>query len=101
MIYQAGGTRQLIIWHPEAVNGLDPETGKVYWSQKFKIKANLNAPTPRLSGDKLLVTTFYNGSMLLKLTADKPGASVVWQSKGRGEAPEQTDNLNSIIPTAV
>ena len=35
MIYDIGGKRQLIIWHPESVNGLDPETGKVYWSQPF------------------------------------------------------------------
>jgi hypothetical protein len=26
MIYQIGGKRQLIIWHPESINGLDPET---------------------------------------------------------------------------
>jgi outer membrane protein assembly factor BamB len=99
MIYQVGGTRQLIIWHPEAVNGLDPETGKVYWTQKFEVKANLTIATPRLSGDKLLVTSFYNGAMLLKLATDKPAATVVWQSKGRGEAPEVTDNLNSIMST--
>ena len=35
--------------------------------------------------DFLLVSSFYNGSMLLKLDADKPGASVVWKSKARGE----------------
>ena len=35
MIFEVGGKRQLIIWHPESVNGLDPETGKVYWSQPF------------------------------------------------------------------
>jgi outer membrane protein assembly factor BamB len=101
MIYQAGGTRQLIIWHPEAVNGLDPETGKVYWSQKFKVKANLTAPTPRLSGDKLLVTSFYDGSMVLQLSGDKPGAAVLWRSKDRGEHPEETHDLHSIIPTSV
>lgn len=32
-IIEAGGKRQLIIWHPESVNSLDPETGKVYWSE--------------------------------------------------------------------
>jgi outer membrane protein assembly factor BamB len=101
MIYQAGGTRQLIVWHPEAVNGLDPETGKVYWSQKCTARSNLAVPTPRLNGDKLLVTSFYNGSMLLKLASDKPAASVVWQGKGRGEAPDQTDTLHSIMPTPV
>src|SRR5437867_869394 len=26
MIYTVGGTRQLIIWHPESINSLDPET---------------------------------------------------------------------------
>ena len=28
VIYTVGKTRQLIIWHPEAVCGLDPETGQ-------------------------------------------------------------------------
>ena len=31
IIIKAGGTRQLIIWHPEALASLDPVTGKVYW----------------------------------------------------------------------
>src|SRR5262249_30751433 len=39
MIYEFAGKRQLIIWHPESVNGLDPETGKLYWSQPFEVKA--------------------------------------------------------------
>jgi hypothetical protein len=29
VIYTIAGRRQLIIWHPDAVAGLDPETGKV------------------------------------------------------------------------
>ena len=101
VIYTVGGVRQLIIWTPEAVNGLDPATGKVYWSQPFKLKANLSIATPRLDGDRLLVTSFYNGSMLLKLTAEngKPSASVLWKGKGRGEAPTQTEGLHSIIST--
>ncbi|HZY89439.1 MAG TPA: PQQ-binding-like beta-propeller repeat protein, partial [Gemmataceae bacterium] len=101
MIYQVGGgPRQLIIWHPEGVNSLDPVTGKVYWSQAFIAKANLTIPTPRLAGDLLLVTSFYNGSMLLKLGGGgKPGAEVVWKSRARGETPGATDKLHSIMPT--
>jgi outer membrane protein assembly factor BamB len=100
MIYKHNGVRQLIIWHPDAVNGLDPETGKLYWSQKFRIKANLTAPTPQLDGDMLLVSSFYNGSMMLELGGkDAPEAKVVWQSKGRGENPQQTDTLHSIMST--
>ena len=31
VIVEAGGIRQLIIWHPTAVASLDPATGKLYW----------------------------------------------------------------------
>lgn len=99
IIYQAGGKRQLIIWHSEALNGLDPETGKVYWSQPFQLKANLSIPTPQLAGDYLFVTSFYNGSMCVKLDAKEPKATLVWKSNARGEKPDETTDLNSIMPT--
>ena len=99
VIYEAGGKRQLIIWHPESVNSLDPETGKLYWSEPYNANANLTVSMPRQQGDLLLVTSFYNGAMMLKLAADKPAATVLWRSKGRGERPEQTDKLHSIMTT--
>lgn len=99
MIYNFGGKRQLIIWHPEAVNGLDPATGKVNWSHDWNVRSNLTVPTPRKVGDKLFLTSFYNGCQMLKVGADK--AEVLWRSKGRGEQPNQTDKLHSIMPTPV
>lgn len=99
MIFEAGGKRQLIIWHPEALNSLDPETGKLFWSQKFTSKANLSIPTPRKEGDLLFITSFYNGSLMMRLNADKPEATVVWKGKGRGERPDQTEGLHSIMST--
>lgn len=103
MIYVTGTpakqTRQLIIWHPEAVNGLDPESGKVHWSQPFKLKAGLAIPTPRLMNDLLFVTSFYNGPMMLKLDETAPKASVLWKGKGRGERSNQTDGLHAIMAT--
>lgn len=99
MIYEVGGVRQLIIWHPEAVCSLDPETGKQYWSQPFTSKAGLSIPTPRLSGDLLFVTAFYNGPLMLKLDKDKPTASVLWKGKSNSEQPRLTDGLHSIMPT--
>ncbi|MGH7172657.1 MAG: PQQ-binding-like beta-propeller repeat protein [Gemmataceae bacterium] len=97
MIYTIGGKRQLIIWHPESVNGLNPETGELNWSQPFAVKANLTAPTPRQAGDLLFLTSFYNGAMMLKFVAGKP--TVLWRSEVTSEFPNRTDTLNSIIPT--
>ncbi len=100
MIYTFGGKRQLIIWHARAVLGLDPESGKRLWRVDFDVKASLTAPTPRKVGDdQLFVTSFYNGSMLLKVGANE--AKVVWKSKARGERPNLTTDLSSIICTPV
>ncbi len=100
MIYAFGGKRQLIIWHTRAILGLEPETGKRLWKVDFDVRSALTAPTPRQVGtDQLFVTSFYNGSMLLKVSADK--AEVVWKSQARGERPTQTTDLSSIMPTPV
>ena len=98
MIYEFGGKRQLIIWHARAVVGLEPDTGKRLWRVDFEVKSALTAPTARKVGDdKLFVTSFYNGSMLLKVGADK--ADVVWKSKAKGEMPNLTTDLSSIMCT--
>ena len=99
VIYEFGGKRQLIIWHSRAVAGLDPETGKKLWDVPFEVKAALTAPMPRKAGDNLFITSFYNGSLLLKVGAS--GAEVVWKSSARGERPDQTTDLSSIMPTPV
>jgi outer membrane protein assembly factor BamB len=101
VIYRAGGKRQLIIWHPEAVNSLDPETGKLYWSKKFTSKADLTAPMPRLAGELLFVTSFYDGGLMLRLDSEKPAATELWRGNNHSELPNRTDTLHSIIPTPV
>jgi len=97
MIYQVGRRRQLIIWHPEAINSLDPETGKVYWSQPFAVRSGLCIPTPRLYRDRLFITSFYEGPILLQLDPVEPAAKVLWKGKGKNE--RDTDGLHSIIST--
>ena len=95
MIYEAGGTRQLIIFHPQAINSLDPETGKIYWTLPYTARSGLTVPIPRMSGNRLFLTTFYNGPMMLNLDTEKPGASVLW--KGKSSSEMKTDGLHSII----
>ena len=101
MIYEAGGKRQLIVWHTESVNSLDPETGKVYWTQPFG-PANFGVTiiTPQLYrdpklGDLLFVSTQYEGSLMMRLDPKAPKASVLWQSEGRD------DGLHILVPTPV
>jgi outer membrane protein assembly factor BamB len=102
VIHQVGATRQLIVWHPEAVCGLDPESGKPLWEAPFVVRApNLTISTPAYQDGRLFVTSFYNGAMMLKLSTDRPGAEVLWKGKVDSERPDRTDTLNSIMPTPV
>jgi outer membrane protein assembly factor BamB len=97
MIYEFAGKRQLTLWHPEAVNALDPETGKVIWSHPLtpSVRSGMTIPSPRKVGDLLFLTSFYNGSLLLRVDSDKP--SIVWQSQKVSE--KDTDGLHSVMAT--
>jgi outer membrane protein assembly factor BamB len=93
VLIEHGGRRMIIVWHPESVNALEPETGKVVWSVPFESRFGLTAPTPRLAGDILFVTAFYNGSLALRLGANPP--EIRWRSPKASE--KDTTYLHSII----
>jgi outer membrane protein assembly factor BamB len=96
-LIQASGQPLVIIWHPEAVNALEPDTGKVRWSVPFSSRSGLSVATPRLAGDRLFVSAFYDGSLLLRLHGDTP--EVLWRSKKASE--RDTDCLHCLISTPV
>ena len=81
-LINAGGTEQLLIWHPESLNSLDPETGKTYWSFAMEPAYEMSIIAPVKHGDYLYATALMGTSILLKLDRDKPAASEVWRNKG-------------------
>jgi len=97
VIHEFAGRRQLIAWHPSAVSSLAPETGEVIWEVPWNIRSGLSIPMPRKVGDRLFMTAFYNGPMMLQVGRDS--AEILW--KGKSESEMQTDGLHSIMPTPV
>ncbi|HAM72890.1 MAG TPA: pyrrolo-quinoline quinone [Verrucomicrobiales bacterium] len=96
MIHEFGGRRQLILWHPEGVNALDPATGRVLWTYPTApIRFGMTIPSPRKSGDHLFLTSFYNGSLMLRVGASK--ADLVWESRKVSE--KDTDGLHCVMCT--
>jgi outer membrane protein assembly factor BamB len=79
----AGGRRQLLVWHAEAINSLDPENGNLYWSVPLDPNWGMAIATPRQLGEYLFVGGIINKSVLLRLAADQPSAEVVWRGKKR------------------
>ena len=55
IIMNAGGVRQLILPHPDAVVSLDPESGNEYWSIEYGATNGSIIMTPIKSGNLLYV----------------------------------------------
>jgi outer membrane protein assembly factor BamB len=73
IILTAGGRKQLIVWTQEAVNSLDPATGRIWWREPLRTPGDMAVSTPVFSGHRLLI-----GGLMLKLDPDKPASSVLW-----------------------
>ena len=99
VVFDVGGVRQLVVWHPRAITSLDPRTGEQYWEVPFDVQLGVTIATPVRGGSFLLVSSFFNGSRMLRLNLDRPDASLVWRSEESNEV--DTDKLHSMIGTPV
>jgi outer membrane protein assembly factor BamB len=104
MIARSGGKDQLIIWLSDSVNGLDPKTGKVHWTQEYPVGREPRRPAVSIHtvvphGRKLFVSTVYHGPMLLELDETKLTAKLVW--RGKSNNPEKPDGLHILMATPV
>ena len=99
LILQAGH-QVVVVWTGQHIVGLDPETGKVYWQQEFIQKRMvINIATPVIYDHFLFISSFYDGSMLLKLGENDLSASMVWRRQGKNE--RNTDALHCCISTPI
>ena len=99
VIMTFGKTRQLIVWHPTAISSLDPTNGKLIWQVPFAVRVGLTISTPRQAGNRLFVTAFYNGPMMIEVSPDGRNAKVAW--KGKSDSEIKTDGLHSIMTTPI
>ena len=99
IIIEAGGARQLIIWHAAALVSLEPETGEVYWEEEWEVASGMSVATPVHSGDYLFVTQFYRGSLMMELDRDRTDATMLWKGQSTSEMPDESDGLHSLITT--
>jgi len=99
VVYEAGGTRQLIAWTPEALVSLDPRTGRQYWSHEFPTMYGVTVSMPRKAGDLLFVGGANEGIRMFRLASDKPSAEPLWKRGGRSETV--TDSIHSLMCTPV
>ena len=96
VMIEHAGVKQLLIWHPEAINGLNPKTGEVYWTVPLQPSYGMSITAPRKSGDHLFASGIGSVGALLKLNNDKPGAEIAWRG-----APKSAVYCANSTPVAV
>lgn len=101
IVYEHAGARQLIYWDPQALRSLNPQTGKLYWEVPMDVGGAMTIATPVKSGSRMLVSSFYSGSMLVDLADDRPAAKKRWHIKGTSEFPKGTAGLHAVITTPI
>lgn len=75
------GVAQLLIWHPESLNSLNPVDGSVYWSLPLKPGFGMSIMAPQKSGDKLFASGIGRIGAVMQLDSEKPGAEFLWRAK--------------------
>ena len=98
IIIEQAGRRVLVCWTGNHVAGLDPASGTTYWKHPFTPKKMvINVPTPVVEGNRLFVSAFYDGSLMLQLFQDEPRVEEIWRRRGFSE--RMTDSLHAMIST--
>lgn len=85
LLFTFGDTRQIVIWHPSAITSLDPASGETIWQVPFRVRQFISIATPRRVGNRLFVSTFYSGPLMIDVAADGKSAKVAWEGDGRNE----------------
>jgi outer membrane protein assembly factor BamB len=103
VIIRQDGQQVLVIWTGAAVVGLDPPTGAEFWREELKpSRMPIGIATPIYDGRRLFVSSFYDGSLMLRLKTDqagRPAAERLWRKVGPDE--QKSESLHCMIGTPI
>lgn len=100
ILIEQGGKPVLVVWTGDGVVGLNPADGEVHWREPMKpTNMPIGIVTPTIEKDRLFVSSFYDGSLMLRLAQDKPAVERIWRAVGRNE--QQTKSLHCMIGTPI
>jgi len=100
VLVRQAGKDVVICWTGDSVAGIDAGNGKVYWRHAFRPKnMPIGIATPVINNNRVFVTSFYDGSLMLRLMKNAPEVEQIWKRVGPSE--KNTDALQSIMSTPV
>jgi outer membrane protein assembly factor BamB len=99
LIRQAG--RDIVVCSTaNRIAGLDPETGAAHWdleNKRVRLVDNVPTPVHDAADGRILLTSFYNGTRMLRAKPDAVEIEMLWDRRGSSE--RRTDALHPMIAT--
>jgi outer membrane protein assembly factor BamB len=90
----------LVCWTGKSLSGLDPSTGKLYWTHPFpSSRMPIGISTPIIDNEMLFVSSFYDGSMMIRVPAKSLTSELIWREVGKDE--QNTKSLHTMIGTDI
>lgn len=74
-----GGVRQLVVWHADGIQGLDPASGKSYWTMPIKPDYQMAITRPQRDGNRMYASAIRTASVMFELAADRPAVKELWR----------------------
>lgn len=82
-IIEAGGKRQLLVFHPTAIESLNPSNGSRYWEIPMKPSYEMSIAQPMIDGNLLYVSSIHTEAMMAELGTDQPTAKELWRGESK------------------
>jgi len=83
VIQKIGSEHHLVVWHSDAVCGMNPESGDVYWTVPFKSTFAMAVGAPQFSGRSMFLMSFNRKSGMVRIADDNRSARIVWTGNAR------------------
>lgn len=86
IIIQQAGQDVLVCWTGESLSGLDPTNGTVHWAHAMPpTRMPIGIATPSLSDGLIFVSSFYDGSLMVRPSTQALTCDLVWRALGVDE----------------
>lgn len=81
VVIDAPSGPQIVLWTPENVWGIDPESGTGLWSIPYKVTYGVSIATPVYHDGVLFVTGYWEGSKAITLGPQPTDATLLWENE--------------------
>ncbi|MBI3861860.1 MAG: PQQ-like beta-propeller repeat protein [Planctomycetia bacterium] len=79
IVIEAPSGPQLVAWTPLHILGINPATGKEYWSVPYEITYGVSIATPIYRNATVFVTAYWAGSKAIRLGKKPDQAELIWE----------------------